>query len=396
MHGVLLWTNQDGNPPWVKSIEGGGRTRYHALSAKVSPLYTWQDKRCDRAFLQTLPTPESHLSVHAGFGTATLFWLLKHKKAYLSTFNCSGTIQDFVVAMLCGLQKPVISTQNAASWGYFDCQSNQWNVKVLDDADFPVGVLPKVCENEEVAGDLSDSWFGVPIGTSMGVALGDLQCSVLSTLEQPDDAILNISTSAQLCFVAKNFKPRNKPAISPVEHFPYFKNEYLAVAASLNGGNVLAHFVSMLQQWTQGLGAPVEEHQIWNKLLDLPHQKPASLKINPALLGERHQPEATASVTKISPENLSLGGVFRSICEGLVENIYKMMPRDVLVSGGVTRVIGSGGCLLKNRVLQEEFKRWYGLELVTSAVGGDAAKGAALVASLCEAGAGPFMFEGVL
>lgn len=36
-------------------------------------------------------------------------------------------------------------------------------------------------------------------------ALGDLQCSVLATLRNPDDAVLNISTSAQLAFVATGF-----------------------------------------------------------------------------------------------------------------------------------------------------------------------------------------------
>lgn len=41
---------------------------------------------------------------------------------------------------------------------------------------------------------------------------------------------------------------------APVTYFPYFDRTYLAVAASLNGGNVLATFVHMLVQWMAHLG----------------------------------------------------------------------------------------------------------------------------------------------
>lgn len=66
---------------------------------------------------------------------------------------------------------------------------------------------------------------------------------------------MNLSTSAQLSYLLpEDFKPPPSIPTSPVEYFPYFKGRYLAVAASLNGGNVLAAFVKMLQQWTHELG----------------------------------------------------------------------------------------------------------------------------------------------
>ena len=43
----------------------------------------------------------------------------------------TGTIQDLVVAMLCGLDSPVMSVQNAASWGYFNTQTATWNTELL-------------------------------------------------------------------------------------------------------------------------------------------------------------------------------------------------------------------------------------------------------------------------
>lgn len=68
--------------------------------------------------------------------------------------------------------------------------------------------------------------------------------------------VLNISTSAQLTYaMPADFKPPDSPLpASSVSYFPYFEDAYLAVAASLNGGNVLATFVEMLAAWMKELG----------------------------------------------------------------------------------------------------------------------------------------------
>lgn len=46
---------------------------------------------------------------------------------FLKAYDAAGTIQDYVVAMLCDLKKPLMSDQNAASWGYFNCRNKSWN-----------------------------------------------------------------------------------------------------------------------------------------------------------------------------------------------------------------------------------------------------------------------------
>jgi len=47
---------------------------------------------------------------------------------FLEDFTVAGTIQDYVVSMLCGLDGCVMTPQNAASWGFFNTSSNLWNV----------------------------------------------------------------------------------------------------------------------------------------------------------------------------------------------------------------------------------------------------------------------------
>ena len=67
--------------------------------------------------------------------------------------------------------------------------------------------------------------------------------------------MLNISTSGQLAFqMCDDFVPPPLDTTSAIEYFPYFQGRYLAVAASLTGGNVMAAFVKLLQQWTHELG----------------------------------------------------------------------------------------------------------------------------------------------
>ena len=117
MHGVMLWKKGDG---WTRNNFG----RFEVST--VSTLYTWQDGRCSPEFLAGLPEPRSHLRVASGLGCATIFWLQKNNCELLEKYDCAGTIQDYVVSMLCNCD-PVMSVQNAASWGYFDCETNSWN-----------------------------------------------------------------------------------------------------------------------------------------------------------------------------------------------------------------------------------------------------------------------------
>ena len=75
-------------------------------------------------------------------------------------FRC-GTVMDFIVCMMLDLSEPVtsdqvsfsfasciiwliVSLQNAASFGFFDCISMQWNHQKLEKASFPTQMLPKV------------------------------------------------------------------------------------------------------------------------------------------------------------------------------------------------------------------------------------------------------------
>ncbi|XP_016091359.1 sedoheptulokinase-like [Sinocyclocheilus grahami] len=182
MHGIVLWKSKSGCE-WLSEDE-----IIRFIPKDVSQLITWQDGRCSADFLSSLPKPDSHLSVATGFGCATIFWYMKHRPEFLSGFSDAGTIQDYVVSMLCSLDKCVMTGQNAASWGYFNTASNKWNTQILKDAGFPVQLLPVVVESGAVAGHTSSEWHGIPAHTAVGAALGDFQCSVYSSMTDKGDA----------------------------------------------------------------------------------------------------------------------------------------------------------------------------------------------------------------
>lgn len=361
---------------WENIEKDGVVIRLEAIRENMSALYTWQDTRCKPEFLDSLPKPDSHIKCYSGYGCATLLWMLKHKPDKLKNFSYSATVQDFVVAMLCELETPITCDQNAASWGYFNTEKNEWNTDILKSIDFPVNLLPKVIKSGQTAGKLKTSWNGIPEGTPVGAAMGDLQCSILATLENDQDAVLNISTSAQLAIVVNKI---SNLGCSTVEHLPYFNNTYLVVAASLNGGNVLATFVKMLQQWMLEFGFPIPQSKVWEKLIALGLEAPttSTMKISPHLLGERHLPTAKAAVENIDLSNIQLGHVFRSLCDSLIENLHFMMPKEILRKANIKRIVGNGSGLSRNAVLQRAVEHYYSLPLEFTS-GGDAAKGAAI------------------
>ncbi|XP_069339560.1 sedoheptulokinase isoform X1 [Eulemur rufifrons] len=375
MHGVMFWKTGQG----CEWTEGGAAPLFEPRA--VSHLVTWQDGRCSSGFLASLPQPESHLSVATGFGCATIFWLLKNRPEFLKSYDAAGTIHDYVVAMLCGLPRPLMSDQNAASWGYFNTQSQSWNSEILKGSGFPVHLLPDIAEPGSVAGGTSHVWLEIPKGTPVGVAMGDLQASVYSCMAQRTDAVLNISTSVQLAAsMPVGFQPAQTPdPAAPVTYFPYFDRTYLGVAASLNGGNVLATFVHMLAEWMADLGLEVEESTVYSRMIQAAvQQKDTCLTITPTVLGERHLPDELASVTRISSSDLSLGHVTRALCRGIVQNLHSMLPFQQLQEWGVERVMGSGSALSRNEVLKQEVQRAFPLP-VAFGQDVDAAVGAALI-----------------
>lgn len=120
MHGILLWNNEMQKLPGDETLE----------VVNTSTLYTWQDQRASNELIMALPKPDSHQHIASGFGCVTLFWLKECEPEMLVRFNTAGGIMDYLVTLLCGIDKPVMSEQIASSWGYFCSETMTWNTEM--------------------------------------------------------------------------------------------------------------------------------------------------------------------------------------------------------------------------------------------------------------------------
>lgn len=172
-----------------------------------------------------------------------------------------------------------------------------------------------------------------------------------------------MSTSAQLTFITSKPEIKSQQTNKSIDYFPYLNNQFLMVAASLNGGNVLQYLITTIKKINQQFAdVTVSESKIWEKIIELgikclnheKHQnkKDKTLKIKPTLFGERHEPDVFGSINHISLD-VDLGQLIVSFCEGLIENIFQMMSVELMVESGIETLIGTGSALIKNPILQQ-------------------------------------------
>lgn len=109
MHGVVLWVAPGGPAP------------------RTSRLVTWEDARAGGAFLDALNAAHSSPRVAPGYGASSLAWLAAFEPRALEGYDCAGTIGDLVVAVLCGLDAPVMDPTNAAAFGLYDAAAARWD-----------------------------------------------------------------------------------------------------------------------------------------------------------------------------------------------------------------------------------------------------------------------------
>eukprot|EP00750_Incisomonas_marina_P024966 INCI5250.2.p1 GENE.INCI5250.2~~INCI5250.2.p1 ORF type:complete len:290 (-),score=37.61 INCI5250.2:93-962(-) len=121
-------------------------------SGNCSELVTWEDQRCDPAFLDEVLDKTGH-RIHSGYGCATLAWLARNDAEKLSRAVACGTIMDFVVTSLLACSDQGSHQQhwstvakmdvtNAASWGLFDLDSRDWDRAALATLGVPEQIMP--------------------------------------------------------------------------------------------------------------------------------------------------------------------------------------------------------------------------------------------------------------
>lgn len=326
-----------------------GMLYFDPHGAALSPLYTWQDERGNLPYKDS--TYAEFLNSFSGYGCVTDFY---NKENGIRPIGAAGfcTIQDFVVMKLCKLQKPLLHTSNAASFGCFDLEKNKFNYDV--DLD--------ITADYRIAGE----YKGIPVA----VAIGDNQASTLSSLADENSLLLNVGTGSQVSLISKN------PNFTEnIEARPYFDGKYLLVGSALCGGraySLLKNFYAELLNYK----VDVDEnavYEIMEKMLK--NVDATSLTVDTRFAGTRSNKMIRGSISGITTENLKPSQLTLAVLEGMANELYTMYESMNVKKCGI---VGSGNGVRRNSTLIYVFERIFGAKMRVPKHLEEAAVGAAL------------------
>lgn len=355
----------------------------HSLLLKngknVSPLVTWQDRRCGQALLDVF-NRQSKLDLHEGFGGTTLARLAQSGE--LTSSMQAATISDFLTMQLSGNQQVITDPTHAASWGIYDLERKEWNYSAIESLNIPAAVLPEIRPGGSVIGTVTAEYSGkynLPGNTKIVNAIGDNQASIIGTGNDFEHEIyLTLGTGAQLSMVCDDI-PEKLPVNIELRPFP--GNRQLMVSAPLCGGAAFAVLADTINNFRAALG---EEKLERGKLLDKldacgmeyiqKHGEP-DITVNPHFLGERYAPDLRGSIHGLTLDNAIPGALAAALALGIVRNLKKDFPPEVMQSRQV--VIGSGNAVRLIKSIQYAIEKEFSLPLVLSQGREEAAVGAA-------------------
>lgn len=387
---------------WAKLLSGPGvkdRVRGACITGQVhgivyidrtggavSPLYTWQDRRARGAVpgmttdWVTKVREETGRIVPAGYGLLTHVINMSEKKVPSGTAGIS-TILDYLGMRLCRKGRPVIDPTNAHSLGFYDPGRKEFLEKELSALHIDLSLLPEIVDVGTVIGR-------TPEGVEVYTAVGDNQAGFVGAVENPsEDILVNVGTSAQLSvFAGSSAGGMENPAgwIGPLEVRPHVRNDFIFSGASLSGGSAYSLLESLFREICRRYGGN-DPGPLFGKMNEVDIQKmPESsrLRVATSFFGTRQNWEAAGSIEGIGKDNFTskalIDGFTRGIAAELFE-FYSSLP--VSFKRRLTRIIGVGNGLKKNRHLQNSLREFFKLPLHLPGTEEEAALGAAKIAA---------------
>lgn len=331
-----------------------------ASGTVCSPLYTWQDRRGERAGADGIPFTEA-LGVSAGYGHATH---AANRAAGLVPQEAIGyaTIADAVVASLCGLRAPVLHASQAASLGCFDIDRSRFTARLCETLGeaYPYAVVG----GYHIAGE----YRGIPVA----VAIGDNQASFLGSGCGEGEVLINIGTGSQISMLSDR-----RAESAAVETRPGFEGKYLHVGAALCGGRAYALLHSFFCDVVE-MATGKRPDSLYEAMARYQHgAADASLRFDNAFCGSRTEPGRRASIRGLGCDNFTPQQFCIGLLEGMIDELASLYSD---MGCYATRLVGAGNALRYNPLLQTLCEKRFGAPLYLTDGYEEAAVGAALFA----------------
>lgn len=343
----------------------------------ISPLYTWQDRRCDeKCFdgkcISQIIEEKTGKTVPTGYGLATHIYNLKVGSVPQNAVQIC-TIMDYLGMVLTGEKRPLVHSSNAASLGFYDTEDGCFAKADLECLGVDTRILPTVTEEFTVMDEYR--------GCLVSVAIGDNQASFLGSVHDMENSVLvNIGTGGQIsvlsdhCFTTENIEAR-----------PLMKGRYLLAGSSLCGGRAYATLEKFFQTYAEAAGVGyIDHYAVMEKLLET-REEAEKLIVDTRFSGTRSDPDQRGSIEAISTENFTPAALIYGVLDGMVQELYEMY--QIIVSETdqkKSKVIASGNGIRKNLWLQKIVNEKFCMQVQLAEYEEEAAVGAVRSAELAE------------
>lgn len=339
----------------------------------ISPLYTWQDGSGDVPCIEGKSVchwlkEKYQIKTYSGYGLVTHLYHLKTGTVPEGAVKIC-TIMDYFGMILTGCTEPIVHSSNAAGFGFYDLEKQQFQKEILLKLGVSEVMLPETTDDYVSLGN----YHGIPVS----IAVGDNQASFLGSISDPMESILlNMGTGGQISVFSDRML-----MIPGIETRPLGNGKYLLVGASLCGGRAYAVLEQFFRSYFETAGiAGIDHYQVMEKLLIKRKEKEEKLVVNTCFSGTREEPEKTGSVTAITDQNFTPENLVYGVLEGMARELFEFYEKIVSQSDiRRSRIVASGNGFRKNRNLQKIISDMFGMKLNMTEYKEEAAAGAAWV-----------------
>jgi sedoheptulokinase len=374
-HGRIGAIGVAGQMHGIVYVDGRGKA--------LSPLYTWQDGRGNRARPDgtTYAAALSGLlgrPVATGMGAVTHFYNAANGLVPADAVSMC-TIADYTAMKLGRGTRPLMDATNAASLACFDLRDLRFRLDVIERAGMKPDIFPPVAADYPAVGETNE-------GASVFPALGDNQASFLgSVAEVPGSILVNVGTAGQISVYLDACVE-----ISGIDTRPFPGGGYIAVGASLCGGKAYSIVHDFFEQAVRLFtgGASGASWEIMNAVGPTAGGEDR-LHVDARFAGTRAAPRSRGAIHGIGSRNLTPENLIAGVREGIAEELLGYLadlPADV--RGSRKTLVGSGNGIRLNPELRKVFETRLGMEMKVPAHREETSCGAALLAGIA-AGALP-------
>ena len=336
----------------------------------VSPLYTWQDGRGNLPYGKS--TYAAHLSTRSCYPLASGFGLVTHfinreQGLVPSEAVTFCTIQDYIALLLARRKTPLLHASDAASFGCFDLEAHTFDRFAMEKLGFDNAFLPAVTAETAIIGQDGS----IPVAA----AIGDNQASVLGSLRENADILVNIGTGSQVSAVVSAPVPFPAGAVRP-----YVDGKFLLAGSPLCGGRAYALLHRFFARCAELFGG--DGRDIYTVMNDMAAEQPDAhaLIVDPRFCGTRNDPALRGALSEISEDNFTPEQLTRGVLWGMTAELRGLYGEMPLLSPA-TGLVGSGNAVRKNPVLRRYLEEQFNLPLKLPVHREEAAFGAAVFAA---------------